>query len=108
MRRLLVISGVILAGVLALLVIRNVSGDSNPYLVRAVFDNGAFVVPDVDVRVAGANVGSVDSVDVSLPGEVVSDDPEDPARPGKAIIVITPTHWSPVSTGGFPPELFDD
>jgi len=27
---------------------------------------------------------------------------------GKAIIVITPTHWSPVSTGGFPPELFDD
>ena len=88
MRRLLVISGVILAGVLALLVIRNVSGDSNPYLVRAVFDNGAFVVPDVDVRVAGANVGSVDSVDVSLPGEVVSDDPEDPARPGKAIIVM--------------------
>ena len=62
MRRLLVISGIILAAVLALLVIRNLSGDSNPYLVRAVFDNGAFVVPDVDVRVAGANVGSVDSI----------------------------------------------
>ena len=88
MRRLLVISGVILAAVLALLVIRNLSGDSNPYLVRAVFDNGAFVVPDVDVRVAGANVGSVDSIDVSLPGEVVSDDPGDPTRPGKAIIVM--------------------
>ena len=88
MRRLLVISGVILAAVLALLVIRNLSGDSNPYLVRAVFDNGAFVVPDVDVRVAGANVGSVDSIDVSLPGEVVSDDPADPTRPGKAIIVM--------------------
>jgi phospholipid/cholesterol/gamma-HCH transport system substrate-binding protein len=88
MRRLLVISGVILAAILALLVVRNLSGDSNPYLVRAVFDNGAFVVPDVDVRVAGANVGSVDSVDVSLPGEVVSDDPADPTRPGKAIIVM--------------------
>lgn len=88
MRRLLVTAGIILAGVLALLVIRNLSGDSNPYLVRAVFDNGAFVVPDVDVRVAGANVGSVDSIDVSMPGEVVSDDPADPTSPGKAIVVM--------------------
>ncbi|MFM9078076.1 MAG: MlaD family protein, partial [Solirubrobacterales bacterium] len=88
MRRLLVISGIILAAVLALLVIRNLSGDSNPYLVRAVFDNGAFVVPDVDVRVAGANVGSVDSIDVSMPDEVVTDDPEDPTSPGKAIVVM--------------------
>jgi len=88
MRRLLVISGIILAAVLALLVVRNLSGDSNPYLVRAIFDNGAFVVPDVDVRVAGANVGSVDSVDVSMPNEVVSDDPADPTRPGKAIVVM--------------------
>ncbi len=55
---------------------------------RAVFDNGGFTVPGVDVRVAGANVGSVDSVDVSLPGEMVSDDPADPTRPGKAIIVM--------------------
>ena len=27
---------------------------------------------------------------------------------GKCAIVITPTRWSPVSTGGFPPELFED
>ncbi len=27
---------------------------------------------------------------------------------GKSIILVTPTRWGPVSTGGFPPELFDD
>ena len=27
---------------------------------------------------------------------------------GKCAIVITPTRWGPVSTGGFPPELFED
>ncbi len=29
------------------------------------------------------------------------------ADQGKSIIRITPTRWSPVSTGGFPPELFE-
>ncbi|MDQ2701034.1 MAG: hypothetical protein M3Y23_06870, partial [Actinomycetota bacterium] len=33
-------------------------------------------------------VGSVDSIDVSMPGENVSADPEDDVRPGKAIIVM--------------------
>lgn len=27
---------------------------------------------------------------------------------GKSIIRIRPTRWSPLSTGGFPPELFED
>ena len=27
---------------------------------------------------------------------------------GKSVIAITPTRWSPVSKGGFPPELFED
>ncbi|MEL6894145.1 MAG: PPOX class F420-dependent oxidoreductase [Actinomycetota bacterium] len=27
---------------------------------------------------------------------------------GKSIILVEPTRWSPVSTGGFPPELFAD
>jgi PPOX class probable F420-dependent enzyme len=27
---------------------------------------------------------------------------------GKALIRITPTRWGPVSTGGFPPEMFED
>lgn len=30
------------------------------------------------------------------------------ADQGKSVIRITPTRWSPVSTGGFPPELFED
>ena len=27
---------------------------------------------------------------------------------GKCAIVVTPTRWGPVSTGGFPPQLFED
>ena len=30
------------------------------------------------------------------------------ADQGKCMIMITPTRWSPVSKGGFPPELFED
>lgn len=30
------------------------------------------------------------------------------AAQGKSVIIITPTRWSPVSTGGFPPSLFED
>jgi PPOX class probable F420-dependent enzyme len=30
------------------------------------------------------------------------------ADQGKCLIVIQPTRWSPVSTGGFPPSLFED
>jgi hypothetical protein len=26
---------------------------------------------------------------------------------GKCIILITPTRWSPLSKGGFPPSLFE-
>ncbi len=91
MRRLVTIGGIGLLVVLMVLVLRAVNGDDDPYKVRAVFDNGAFVVPDVDVRVAGANVGNVDSIDVSQPDEVVTDDPDDPYRPGKAIVVLNIT-----------------
>lgn len=27
---------------------------------------------------------------------------------GKCMIMITPTRWSPISSGGFPPSLFED
>jgi PPOX class probable F420-dependent enzyme len=30
------------------------------------------------------------------------------ADQGKCVILITPTRWSPISTGGFPPSLFED
>ena len=61
---------------------------SGSYLVRAVFDNGNFMVPGEEVRIAGASVGSVESVDVSNAEEIVSLDPEPHAEPGKAIIVL--------------------
>ena len=30
------------------------------------------------------------------------------AEQGKCLILVTPTRWSPVSKGGFPPSLFED
>ena len=30
------------------------------------------------------------------------------AEQGKCLILIEPTRWSPISTGGFPPSLFED
>jgi ABC-type transporter Mla subunit MlaD len=35
------------------------------YLVRAVFDNGSFVIPGEDVKIAGVVVGSIDDVDLT-------------------------------------------
>jgi ABC-type transporter Mla subunit MlaD len=71
--------------------------DGGPYLVRAYFDNGSFVVNDEEVRIAGATVGLVKSVDVSRDDEVVSaaDCPRgEPSFdcgtevPGKAVVVL--------------------
>jgi phospholipid/cholesterol/gamma-HCH transport system substrate-binding protein len=62
--------------------------DGGPYEVRAIFDNAGFVVPGEEVRVAGAKVGSIESVDVSMPGEVVSRQGGDHAIPGKAVVVM--------------------
>ena len=47
-------------------------GESSGYVVRAIFDNGGFMVKGEQVRVAGANVGEIESVGVTLPGEVDS------------------------------------
>ena len=38
----------------------------------AIFDNGSFMVKGEQVRVAGANVGEVESVGVTMPGEIDS------------------------------------
>ena len=61
------------------------SGDEG-YKVRAIFDNGAFLVPDVDVRIAGANVGSVAEVDVTGVDEAAHEDGS--PDPGKAVAVL--------------------
>ncbi|HET9677782.1 MAG TPA: MlaD family protein, partial [Solirubrobacterales bacterium] len=62
------------------------------YRVRAVFDNGGFMVNGEQVRVAGANVGEIESVSVSMPGETVAYKNGKPVeKPGKAIIVMSIT-----------------
>jgi ABC-type transporter Mla subunit MlaD len=61
-------------------------GEEGSYEVRAIFDAGGFMVPGEDVRIAGANVGSVSSVDVTRPGETVHADGSE--EPGKAVIVM--------------------
>ncbi len=86
LKRIITIALVVLVVIAAVLLIRSCSEDSDAYEVRAVFDNGAFVVPGIDVRVAGANVGSVSSVDISRPGEETGSD-----VPGKAIVVMNIT-----------------
>jgi ABC-type transporter Mla subunit MlaD len=94
MSRRLIIAAALVAAVVVvvLLVSGGGSSNSNGYLVRAVFDNGAFMVTGEQVRVAGANVGTIESVDVSMPGEAVAYRGGKPvAVPGKAIIVMNIT-----------------
>jgi phospholipid/cholesterol/gamma-HCH transport system substrate-binding protein len=88
MRRLVAIA-LTLAATAGLLIASAATGADDPYEVRAILDNGAFLVPGEEVRIAGAKVGEVVEVDVSREDEIVSleDGPE--AIPGKAVIVMT-------------------
>jgi len=88
-RRLLMIGALVAAVVVVVLL---ATGDDDPtdgYRIRAIFDNGSFMVKDEQVRVAGANVGTIESVDVTMPGEAVAYENGEPVeKPGKAIIVM--------------------
>jgi phospholipid/cholesterol/gamma-HCH transport system substrate-binding protein len=87
MRRLVAIAACAL--VAALLVALPATGaDDGPYLVRAYFDNGGFIVKDEEVRIAGATVGTVQSVDISRDDEIVSLEDGGRAIPGKAVVVL--------------------
>ncbi|MGH2966447.1 MAG: MlaD family protein [Solirubrobacterales bacterium] len=93
MRRVAAIIGVV--GVAALVLFGQAAGGSDGgYEVRAIFDNGGFLVPGENVRVAGANVGSVDSVDVTMPDQWATGAcltaPSSNAcdAPGKAVVVM--------------------
>jgi ABC-type transporter Mla subunit MlaD len=65
---------VVAAVVVAIVLISGGGGSGDGYVVRAVFDNGSFMVPGEQVRVAGANVGTIKSVSVSLPGEPTAEE----------------------------------
>ena len=88
MRRILATIAFVLAAT-ALAVAGTASSDGGgSYEVRGIFDNGGFIVPGEDVRVAGANVGTVDSVDVTGKDETASLQGGAHAIPGKAVVVM--------------------
>ena len=88
MRRLLALACA--AAAVGLLVALPATGaDDGPYKVRAIFDNGAFVVEGEEVRIAGARVGQIESVDVSGDDEIVSLEDGETAIPGKAVVVLS-------------------
>src|SRR3954453_20769071 len=87
-RRLILAAAVVAAIVLVVLLVSG-GGDSGGYRVRAIFDNGSFMVKGEQVRVAGANVGTIESVDVTMPDDIVAyKDGKAVKKGGKAVIVM--------------------
>lgn len=88
-RRGAIAAGVVVVAIVAIVLLLTGAGAGNGYVVRAIFDNGAFMVSGEQVRIAGANVGTIESVSVSRPGETVAyRDGKPVSVPGKAIIVM--------------------
>lgn len=88
MRKLLLPIALI-AAVVAVVLLATAGDDDDAYLVRAIFDNSNFLVEGEEVRVAGATVGTIESVDVTRPGEISSYEDGRPRRvPGKAVLVM--------------------
>jgi ABC-type transporter Mla subunit MlaD len=80
---------VVVAAIVVAIILIAGGGSSEGYVVRAVFDQGSFMVSGEQVRVAGANVGTIKSVSVSLPGEPTKvEDGKFVDVPGKAIIEL--------------------
>jgi phospholipid/cholesterol/gamma-HCH transport system substrate-binding protein len=80
---------VVVAAIVVAIILITGGGSSNGYVVRAVFDNGSFMVNGEQVRVAGANVGTIKSVHVSLPGEPTAEENGKLKDvPGKAVIEL--------------------
>jgi ABC-type transporter Mla subunit MlaD len=83
------IAGLAVVAVVVAIVLISGGTSSDGYVVRAIFDNGSFMVSGEQVRVAGANVGTIKSVSVSVPGEpTAEEDGKFVDVPGKAIIEL--------------------
>ncbi len=79
----------LVAVVVAIVLIASSGSGDKGYVVRAIFDNGSFMVQGEQVRIAGANVGEIEEVDVTRPGEVGGYENGKPkVIPGKAVIVM--------------------
>ena len=88
-RRKALIALLLVAAVVAVVLVTSGGGGDRGYVVRGIFDNGGFMVRGEQVRVAGATVGEVESVGVTMPGEISSyEDGRAEAVPGKAVIVM--------------------
>jgi phospholipid/cholesterol/gamma-HCH transport system substrate-binding protein len=85
MRRIVATSA-LLAAVALVFFAQGSGGSGGSYEIRGIFDNGAFLVTGEDVRIAGAKVGSVASVDVTQPGEPANRNGS--PDPGKAVVVM--------------------
>src|SRR3954470_3155777 len=87
-RRLILVAAAVAAIVVVALLAFG-RGDSGGYRVRAIFDNGSFMVTGEQVRVAGANVGEIEAVDVTMPGDTVAyRHGKAVSKAGKAVIVM--------------------
>jgi ABC-type transporter Mla subunit MlaD len=66
MRRLALFAVVLVLGAVAVAVAQGAGGPTGgTYLVRAIFDDASFAVQGEDVRIAGANVGAIQSLGVT-------------------------------------------
>jgi phospholipid/cholesterol/gamma-HCH transport system substrate-binding protein len=85
MRRIIA-TAALLATVALVFFAQGSGGSGGSYEIRGIFDNGAFLVTGEDVRIAGAKVGSVSSIGVTMPGDWANRD--ESADPGKAVVVM--------------------
>jgi len=88
MRRIALIAMALIAVAIVVALIRGPSGTSTrgPYLVRAIFDDASFAAQGEDVRIAGANVGSIHSLGVTA------------AKKAAVTIAITDKRFAPFHT----------
>jgi ABC-type transporter Mla subunit MlaD len=92
-RKGLIATLAVVAAVVVIVLVSSGGGGVEGYVVRAIFENGSFMVKGEQVRIAGANVGEVESVDVTVPGEIDNFENGHPeAIPGKAVIVMKITN----------------
>jgi phospholipid/cholesterol/gamma-HCH transport system substrate-binding protein len=89
MRKWLLAAGLVIAIVAIVALLAGGGNGNGGYVVRAIFDNGGFMVKGEEVRVAGATVGEIESVGVTMPGEIASyEDGTPQPLPGKAVIAM--------------------
>jgi ABC-type transporter Mla subunit MlaD len=88
MRKRLLAAGLVAAIVVVVALLAG-GGGGGGYVVRGIFDSGGFMVSGEEVRVAGATVGEIESVGVTMPGEVDGYKDGKPLKiPGKAVLAM--------------------